>query len=69
MMSVMVGFILGYVLGRQFGPLNYDEIHQAWDKIKSSEEVRDTVTGGTMMVSQVLQQRVKALAGQKPSKS
>lgn len=69
MMSVVAGFVIGYVLGRRFGPLDSGQVNQAWDKIKKSEEVQDIVTGGAMMVSQVLQERVKSLASKMTSKS
>jgi hypothetical protein len=69
MMGVIAGFVIGYVLGRRFGPLDSSEVNLAWDKIKNSDEVQDIVTGGAMMVSQVLQQRVKSLASQMTSKS
>ena len=68
MMSVIAGLVLGYVLGRKLGPMNYEEINQAWDKIRTSEEVRDTVVGGRMILSEVLQEQIKKLTGRGASK-
>lgn len=68
MMSVIAGLVLGYVLGRKLGPMNYGEISQAWDKIRTSEEVRDTVVGGRMILGEVLQEQIKTLTGRESSK-
>ena len=68
MMSVIAGLVFGYVLGRKFGPMNYGEINQAWDKIRTSEEVRDTFVGGKMIARQMLQEQIKTLTGRGSSK-
>ena len=63
MMSVIAGFIAGYMLSsKNSKPLNLAEILQAWDTIRNSEEFQDIVAGGTMMVGQVMQQGVKGMA-------
>jgi hypothetical protein len=63
-MGLVIGFIIGYILGSQTGPLNLDEISQAWGDIKQSEEAQDLVSGGANMVLQMLQQTIGAFMGQ-----
>ncbi|MDX1523445.1 MAG: hypothetical protein R3264_17600 [Anaerolineae bacterium] len=55
-MGVVIGFVIGFVLGSQVGPLDLDEISQAWDEIKSSEETQALVAGGSGIVLQMFQQ-------------
>lgn len=63
MMSVVAGFVAGYLLANRSGRINFGELNESWEKIRTSEEVQDFVTGGTMMVRQVVKQGVKGLAG------
>lgn len=63
MMSVIVGFVVGFVVGTKNGPIDVAETRQAWQRIQASQEFQDIITGGTMMVGQVVQQGIKGVAG------
>jgi hypothetical protein len=44
-MDVAIGLIVGYLVGTKAGRLDFNEMRQAWDKIKRSEEAQDFVAG------------------------
>jgi hypothetical protein len=54
-MGVIVGFIIGYILGTRNGPLDLDEINEAWEDIRNSEEAQAVVAGGADIVLQMIQ--------------
>ena len=55
-MGVVIGFVIGYILGTKSGPLDLDEISQAWADIRNSEEAQALVAGGADMALQMFQQ-------------
>lgn len=55
-MGVIIGFIIGYILGTRSAPLDFEEISQAWEDIRKSEEAQALVSGGADMALQVIQQ-------------
>lgn len=57
-MEVVIGFIIGYILGTQSGPLDLDEISQAWEDIRKSEEVQALIAGGADIALQVFKQEL-----------
>jgi len=61
-MGVFIGFIIGYIIGTKSGPLDLDEIGQAWNEIKSSEELQAVVAGGADMALQMLKQGIGILS-------
>jgi len=44
-MDVAIGLVVGYLVGTKAGRLDFNEMRQAWDKIKRSEEAQDLVAG------------------------
>lgn len=61
-MGAIIGFVFGYVLGTKAGATGNDELMAAWKTISSSDEVKDILTAGVGMVSDVMGQG-KALLG------
>lgn len=44
-MDVVIGFVVGYLVSKRLGRLNFEEIGEAWEKIKNSEEAQDFLAG------------------------
>jgi hypothetical protein len=53
-MGLVVGLVVGYVLGTRAGDKGFEELRDAWETISTSEEVKDMVTGGLSMASDLL---------------
>jgi hypothetical protein len=62
-MGTIFGVIVGYALGTQAGKDGWKELKDAWATIRSSEEVRDLLSGGMAIVGQLLE-RGSGLAGE-----
>ena len=45
-MGAIIGVVIGYVFGARAGEKGLTELRDAWTTITTSEEVRDTVSGG-----------------------
>ena len=61
-MGAMVGVLIGYVLGTRAGEKGYEELRDAWKTIRSSDEVKDMVSGGFSIARGLLQRGTEMLA-------
>ncbi len=53
-MGVMIGFVVGYVLGTRAGEEGFEELKSTLKAITSSDEVKDLLTGGFSLLSDVV---------------
>ena len=61
-MGTMLGVVIGHVLGTRAGEKGYDELRDAWNTIRSSDEVKDMVAGGFSIARGLLQRGGEMLA-------
>ncbi len=61
-MGVMIGFMVGYVLGTRAGDDGYEELKATLRSITSSEEVKDLLSGGFSLLSDVVRSGREVLA-------
>ena len=61
-MGAMVGLVIGYVIGTRAGEQGWSELRSAWTTIKTSEEVRDMISGGVSMAGDLVQRGTTMLA-------
>jgi hypothetical protein len=61
--GTVFSFALGYYLGVKAGPKAFEELLAAWEQIRSSDEVRDLLSGGVSVLRDVLQQGGTFVAG------
>jgi hypothetical protein len=62
-MDVLVGVILGFILGSKIGPLDFDEIQEAWTDLQESEETQQIVGGMSQLFMQFLRHYVNIVMG------
>jgi hypothetical protein len=62
-MGVVIGIVVGYALGSRAGAEAWPELEEAWKTIISSEEVRDLVSGGVSIATDIFARRGEFLAG------
>jgi len=53
-MGTIIGLVIGYVLGTQAGPDEWEEIREAWKTIVASPEVHDLIESGVMIARDLL---------------
>lgn len=61
-MGAVIGVVIGYVLGTRAGEKGYEELRDAFNTIRSSEEVRDMVSGGLSIGRDLLRRGSEMLA-------
>jgi hypothetical protein len=61
-MGVFIGFVVGYLFGVSNGPIDLEEISEAWQEIKQSEDFQAFMAGGAMMARQALDSGASAVA-------
>jgi hypothetical protein len=68
-MGTIVGVVIGYVLGTRSGDKGWQELEESWKVIRSSEEVRDLLSGALSMLRDLVQRGGKILAGAREAQS
>jgi hypothetical protein len=54
--GAIVGFVLGYVLGTRAGAEGQNQLKEAWSTITSSEELKDLLSGGISVLTDLAKQ-------------
>jgi hypothetical protein len=60
--GAIIGFFLGYVLGTKAGADGQEQLKNAWTTITSSEELKDMLSGGLSMLTDLSRQGRSLLA-------
>jgi hypothetical protein len=60
-MGTLIGVIVGYALGTRAGPEGWQEFQEAWKVIRSSQEVRDLLSGGLSIARDLLGRSTEVL--------
>jgi hypothetical protein len=55
-MGAIIGFVLGYVPGTRAGAKGQNQLKDAWNTISSSEELKDMLSGGIGVLSDLARQ-------------
>lgn len=53
-MGVIIGVIVGFMMGSRSGDRGLEELREAWNTIRSSEEARDLAASGLSMAAGLL---------------
>jgi hypothetical protein len=53
-MGALFGFVAGYIVGVRAGPQAFEELKDAWQTIRESEEVKELLAGGLAIVGDLL---------------
>jgi hypothetical protein len=61
-MGTMVGVMVGYVMGTRAGERGLEELRDAWNSLRSSEEVRTLAAGGVSIAGSLFQRGCSLLA-------
>jgi hypothetical protein len=62
-MGALIGFAVGFYYGTRTGEEGLQELLEAWETIRTSEEVRDLVSGGSAALVDLVHQGREMLVG------
>jgi hypothetical protein len=65
-MGAAIGVFVGYFLGARAGEKGYAELLDAWDTIRSSEEVKDIIGSGLMIAKDLAGKAAEMMSGSSP---
>jgi hypothetical protein len=65
-MGAAIGVVVGYLMGARAGEKGYEQLVDAWDTIRTSEEVRDILASGLMLARELAGRAAEMLAGGSP---
>jgi hypothetical protein len=66
-MGAAIGVVFGYLMGARAGEKGYEQLVDAWDTIRTSEEVRDILASGLMLARELAGRAADMLAGTTPT--
>jgi hypothetical protein len=61
-MGTVIAVVVGYVLGARAGQKGYEELVDAWETIRSSDEVRDLMQSGVVVAKELLARGFEVIA-------
>jgi hypothetical protein len=65
-MGAAIGVVVGYLMGARAGEKGYEELVDAWQTIRTSEEVRDILASGVTLARELAAKAAEMLAGGGP---
>lgn len=65
-MGAAIGVVVGYLMGARAGEKGYEQVIDAWETIRTSQEVRDTLASGVMVARELAGKAAEMLAGGGP---
>ena len=65
-MGAAIGVVVGYLMGARAGQKGYEQLVDAWDTIRTSEEVRDILASSLMLARELAGRAAEMLAGGSP---
>jgi hypothetical protein len=65
-MGAAIGVVVGYLMGVRAGKQGYEELVDAWETIRTSDEVRDILASGVMLARDLVAKAAEIVAGGGP---